>query len=191
MNARPARFLALVLLPVGFAAACGGSSSSPGTKDGSAGSDARMIDGAPDDFGCGGNTACVAPQVCCSMPGATTTFGCVDPASCPSGDKIICDGPDECGGSAPVCCGVDVPDGTGSYPQCGVASLGTSCTTAAACQTHLGSTCTDTSKVQICHVSAECTDPANPMCCTFGSGGASLTFCIDASTASLAGATCH
>jgi len=173
-------------------AACGGSSS-PGMGDGSGSNmmkDARPIDVGMYDFGCGGNTACPLNQVCCSMPGATTTFGCVDPASCPTKDKITCDGPDECGGASPVCCGVYVASG-GTYPNCGISALGTGCTSSAQCPTHLGGSCTDTTKVQICHVNAECSDPQNNKCCTFTSGGAMLTFCIDQTTASLAGATCH
>jgi hypothetical protein len=178
---RLAELLAIAL------AACGGSSSSPDAKR----ADARPPDAAHYDFGCAAGSACETTQVCCTMPGSATTFACVAPASCSASDQITCDGPDECGASAPVCCGVDVPDGTGQYPQCGIRSLGTSCTTASACQTHLGQSCTDTSRVQLCHVAADCTDPTNNMCCTFASGSASLTFCIDGTTASLGGATCH
>jgi hypothetical protein len=164
--------------------ACGGSSSP-------AHPDARAADAALFDFGCGGSNACQTNQVCCTITGATTTFACVDPASCTMADQITCDGPDECGGATPVCCGVDVPNGTGSWPSCGIGSLGTSCTSAASCPTHLGSSCGDTSKVQLCHVSAECTDGQNNKCCTFASGAAALTFCIDQATASLGGAVCH
>src|SRR5690349_7095221 len=133
---------------VAAAAACGGgtSGSNPpgdGSGSGSGVKDARPIDAAPlQDFGCGGNTACDTA-----------------PASCPASDQITCDGPDECGGGTPVCCGVDMPDGTGNYPQCGVRSLSTTCTTENACQTNLGQSCNATSRVQICHVSSECHDP--------------------------------
>ena len=182
---------------VAAAAACGGgtSGSNPpgdGSGSGSGVKDARPIDAAPlQDFGCGGNTACDTAHVCCVTPGSSISFACTAPASCPANDQITCDGPDECGGGTPVCCGVDVPDGTGNYPQCGVRSLSTTCTTENACQTNLGQSCSETSKVQICHVSSECHDPQNPECCTFSSGGASISFCIDSTTASLAGATCH
>jgi hypothetical protein len=182
---------AVGLVMIAALAACGPSGGSMSMSDAKKMPDARPPDAALFDFGCGGNTACQTNQVCCAMPGATTTFACVDPASCASGDSISCDGPDECGGATPVCCGVDVPNGTGSFPSCHIKSLGTSCTSAAACPTHLGSSCSDTTKVQICHVSAECTDPQNNMCCTFTSGGAMLTFCIDATTASLGGGVCH
>lgn len=159
-----------------------------GTKmDGSG----KQPDASTFDFGCAGGSACLSTQVCCAMPGSPLTFGCTAPGGCPMADQITCDGPDECGGTTPVCCGVDVPNGTGSFPNCNVQSLGTSCTTEAACPTHLGQTCNDTTKVRICHVSSECTEPANNKCCTFTSGAAELTFCIDATTASLGGATCH
>jgi hypothetical protein len=182
---------AIVLVAV---VACGGNNTH---VDANTKHDAKPPDAAIDaplfDFGCGGNTACDMTKVCCATPGKPTTFGCVPTASCPTGDSISCDGPDECvGTSTPVCCGVDVPDGTGKYPMCGISKLGTSCTTANQCPTHLGTTCTDTTKVVICHVAADCAgDPVNDQCCTFMSGAASLTFCIDMTTASLGGATCH
>jgi hypothetical protein len=162
---------------------------------GGCGSSGATVDGAPRDvadmFGCAGSATCTGGTVCCSMPGPTTTFGCVANASCTAPDQIACDGPDGCEGSTPVCCGVDVPDGSGTYPQCGIAALGTSCTAASACATHFATTCSDTSKVQLCHVKSDCTDSTYNECCTFTSGGASLTFCIDATTAGLGGATCH
>jgi hypothetical protein len=82
-------------------------------------------------------------------------------------------------------------NGTGTYPECGIATLGTSCTTKAACPTHIGNSCTDTTKVQLCQAKSDCTDATNNQCCTFESGAASLTFCIDATTAALGGGTCH
>jgi hypothetical protein len=180
-----------------FVLGCGSSSGSkidgsPGKLDGmGSGSGSGSADAGIYDFGCGGNTACTLDKVCCSMPGTPTTFGCVLPAACTMTDKIVCDGPDECGGATPVCCGVYAGDGTGTYPQCGIATLGTSCTSAAGCPTHLESSCTDTTKVQICHVTAECTDQTNNMCCTFQSGTTTLSFCIDSFTASVAHATCN
>jgi hypothetical protein len=170
--------------------ACGGGGGGGGGGDGGS-IDSRPIDVGMYDFSCGGGSACSLNDVCCAAPGMTTTFSCVAAASCAAADKIACDGPDECSGTAPVCCGVDVPTGTGSYPTCAVMSLGTSCTSAAACPTHLATSCTDTTKVQLCHDAADCTDATNNMCCTFASGGASLTFCIDQTTAQFGGATCH
>jgi len=121
-----------------------------------------------------------------------TAFACVAPASCPSGDQLNCDGPDECAGtSTPVCCGVDVDNGTGQYPSCGVSSIGTSCKTSAECPTHLATSCTDTTTVVLCHEKADCSDPNNPVCCTFTEKTATITFCIDQNTANAAGATCH
>jgi hypothetical protein len=144
------------------------------------------------DFGCGGNTACQITDVCCTATGSTVSFSCVPQASCTAADKISCDGPDECVGTAtPICCGVQTTNGMGNYPQCNPAALGTSCTTSDNCPTHLGQNCTDTTTVVLCHVKADCTDSTNNKCCTFTSGGASLTFCIDGVTAGLAGAKCH
>jgi len=171
-------------------AACGGSSSNP--IDGAHGGDGNKTD-APIgmyDFPCGTGAACTLDKVCCAMPGATTTFGCVAPGSCPMADKISCDGPQDCTGGQ-ICCGTYVPDGTGNPPQCGIASLGTACAASASCPTNLANSCSQTTTVTLCHHKAECTDPQNNQCCTFSSGAAALTFCIDGTTASLGGATCH
>jgi hypothetical protein len=40
-------------------------------------------------------------------------------------------------------------------------------------------------------VKSDCTNAATNLCCTFTSDSASLTFCVDAATASLGHATCH
>jgi hypothetical protein len=179
-----------------LAASCGGSSGG-GNPDGNhPGEAGGKHDAATDvgqfDFPCGGSDACQLNQVCCTMPGPPLTFGCVAPASCPAPDQLLCDGPDECGGATPICCGVEVPNGTGSFPNCGQTSVGTSCTSAAQCPTNLSQSCNQTSKVKICHVKADCSsDPQNDQCCTFASGAASLTFCIDSVTASLGGGVCH
>jgi hypothetical protein len=185
----------LAIVVVVVATGCGGSSS-PGTTDSGVKIDApKPHDSGTDvgvfDFGCGDVTPCTLAQVCCTNPGPPVAFTCVAPASCQQADQITCDGPDECGGATPVCCGVDIPNGTGSYPNCNPTSVGTSCTSVAACKTHLGQDCTETSKVVICHTSSDCTDSTNNQCCTFGSANASLTFCIDSLTASLGGATCN
>jgi hypothetical protein len=184
--------LAIVVL---FAAACG-SSSTPNKTDGNTtkmdGNGSNHADAPLQDFGCGGGTPCTTEQVCCAMPGATTTFGCTAKAACPMANQITCDAPDDCtGGAGQVCCGVYVADGTGSFPQCGITSLGTSCTAKAACPTHIAQSCNDTSKVQLCQAASDCTDATNNKCCTFQSGAAALTFCIDATTAALGGGTCH
>jgi hypothetical protein len=183
-------WITLAAALVAVAIACGGSSSS--TQDAPRPKDARLPDAPPFDFGCGGSAACTTiSQVCCAMPGTPTTFGCVAPASCPTADQITCDGPDECGGNTPVCCGTEAGNGVGPYPKCGVKSLSTLCTSMANCTTHLEQNCNDTSKVILCHVKSDCTDATNDHCCTFGSASASLTFCIDATTAALGSAACH
>jgi hypothetical protein len=142
------------------------------------------------DFACGGKNPCLISQQCCAAPAATTTFSCTGPGVCSSTDVILCDGPDECGGAKPVCCAVEATNAGGSYPNCTPSALGTSCTATADCNTHLGTSCTETTSVVLCHVNSDCTDPNNPKCCTFGTSAASLTFCIDATTALLGGGNC-
>jgi hypothetical protein len=72
-----------------------------------------------------------------------------------------------------------------------VSAIGTSCTTLAACKTHLPNSCSDTTKVQICHQASECMDSSAPLCCTFTANSASLTFCTDSTTAQFGGGVCH
>jgi hypothetical protein len=175
-------------------AACGSSGSSkvdgkPGGSDGSNKPKDAAID-ATYDFGCGGNTACPIQDVCCTNPASPPTFSCVAPASCMAGNSISCDGPDECGGATPICCGVEVPNG-GTFPQCKLKSLGTTCSSAASCPTQIATNCNNTTKVTICHVKADCTDSTYNQCCTFNSGGGMLTFCTTQQLANLAGAQCH
>jgi hypothetical protein len=107
------------------------------------------------------------------------------------GDKLTCDGPDECGGATPLCCGTETTMPGGTFPSCTPIDLGSACSSASSCPTHLGSSCGDTTTIVFCHVSSDCTDPNNNQCCTFSSNGASLTFCTSSSTATIAGATCH
>ena len=146
-------------------------------------------DGGSFDFGCGGHGDCPLSQVCCTSPGPPITFSCVDPTTCPGPDKIECDGPDECSTTAPVCCGVAVGNGTGTFPACGAQTLGVSCAAAADCPTTIG-TCSQTSTLQICHSHSDCTDTTE-VCCSFGDGGAELSFCFDPTLAAAAGGVCH
>ena len=144
------------------------------------------------DFTCGNKPACLLTQICCIDPTSMDPFSCVAPGACPAGDTLNCDGPDECVGTAtPVCCATETTNKGGSYPSCTPGALGSKCTTASSCPTHLFTSCTDTTTVTICHEGADCMDPNNNQCCTFMSGTAQITFCTDSTTATLAGATCH
>jgi hypothetical protein len=146
------------------------------------------------DFGCSTGSACVSPNVCCATPsGSAVSFACASSATCPMADKITCDGPDECAAtpSTPVCCGVYVPSGAGTFPRCDLQSIGTSCTSMASCTTSIPYNCTSTKTVQLCHTASDCHDSNNNLCCSFGSGSAALTFCTDQTTANLGSATCH
>jgi hypothetical protein len=176
--------------------ACGGGSSGGG---GGAIDAPKIIDGAKQidadpgsyDFECGGSTPCKLDKVCCTNPGPPIAFSCTDKTSCAAPDQISCDGPDDCS-NGDVCCGVDVPDGSGSFPNCGATSIGATCMPAASCKTTVQQNCTKTSKVQLCHTPADCNiEPANDQCCTFGTDAASLTFCIDSTTAQFGNGVCH
>lgn len=106
-------------------------------------------------------------------------------------DQVTCDGPEDCSGSTPVCCGVDVGNGQGTFPTCGATSIGATCSTANNCKTSIAQSCSATQKVQLCHHNSDCTNEAsNNKCCTFSSGAASLTFCSNTTTANLGGGTC-
>ena len=66
-------------------------------------------------------------------------------------DQITCDGPEDCSGATPVCCGVDVGNGQGTFPTCGATSVGAYCTSANNCKTAIAQSCSATQKVQFCH----------------------------------------
>jgi hypothetical protein len=187
-------------LGAAYAVACSGSSKA--TVDAFEKHDAPAVY----PFTCGSGSACASPNVCCTMPAnGTITFACDDNTTCPMNDQIACNSPAGCGGSTPVCCGKDVPDGTGTYPDCTPETLGATCTSVAACPTHIGSNCGETTTVQLCLTSSDCSaNTTDTECCTFtagsgtgtgtdgsGGGSVSLTFCIDKTTAMLEGATCH
>jgi len=182
--------IALVLVIGG----CGGSSGGTNTSIDAPGSGSNHDDAGNNpgsyDFQCGGSTPCTLDKVGCTHTGANVTFSCDDKAACPAGDQIACDGPDDCS-NGDVCCGVSVPNGDGSFPNCGASSIGTSCMAASACKTKLVTqNCDDTSKVQLCHSNNDCqTESSNDHCCTFGSG-ATLTFCTNLLTANAGGGTC-
>ena len=141
------------------------------------------------DFPCGNKPDCLLTQVCCINPASMDPFSCVPLGMCPAGDSLNCDGPDECGGATPNCCGTETSTGSGS--NCTPGTLGSACSSAASCPTHLASGCPSTTTVVFCHDSPDCTDPTDNKCCTFTSGNVALTFCTDATTATIAGATCH
>lgn len=130
------------------------------------------------DFPCGNFSPCQETQACCtSFTSSSVNFACVAPASCPTGDSITCDGPEECPGTAPFCCGIEILDG-GSAPNCAVAQLGATCQ--ANCPFQTGSNCAGTNEVVLCHTSADCSSVPNNYnnCCQFTQNGATLTFCV-------------
>jgi hypothetical protein len=180
-----------------MAAACGSShnapTDSPSKRDAAVTPDTPVtkMDASVYDFECDDSSPCSTSMVCCTQPNQTPPFACLAPASCPTSDQITCAGPADCAAapSTPICCGTDVPDGTGEYPNCGITSIGTTCVAATACPTALPSTCAATTMVTLCHVAGDCMDSSYPDCCTFKSGSASLTFCVDSQLAAFG--TCH
>jgi hypothetical protein len=175
--------------------ACGGGSSGGG----GATVDSGTHDGPPAsidapvgkyDFVCGNTPACFLDKVCCVDPSGPS-FSCVDPTTCNAADKLTCDGPQDCM-NGDVCCGVDVPNGTGTFPTCGQTSISATCMATSACKTAVNQNCNDASKVQLCHTNADCkTESGNDSCCTFAANNASLSFCFDSFQGGLAGGTCQ
>jgi hypothetical protein len=136
--------------------AVGSPDGAPGGTDGAPGS----IDAAPgngdagplDDAGIGPDAAqgvdCNG-QTCDQGTECCVTAGgssCVEAGTC-TGATIGCDGPEDCGDTE-VCCG-------GLQTQCAAA---------------------DTCQVELCHITADCQDPAQE-CCSFGGGTSSV--CLD------------
>jgi hypothetical protein len=148
-------------------------------------------DGGTYNFPCA-NTGqpCETSEVCCVTPSPGLSFACSAKAACPAANQLVCDGPEDCSGAAPLCCAVETTNGEGTYPSCTPKNIGTSCATT--CTTHIGTSCTDTTSVILCHAASDCSsDPSNDQCCTFSLGAASLTFCTSEATALEGGATCH
>jgi hypothetical protein len=179
-----------------LAAGCGSSHNapidSPTTRDAATTHDATtQQDAGVYDFKCDESSPCSKSMVCCTEPNQTPAFACVAPASCPTADQITCDGPGDCAAtpSTPACCGTYVPDGTGSFPSCGITSISATCMAASSCPSTISTTCTATTQVTLCDVASDCTDPTYSQCCTFTSGSASLTFCVDSQLAAFG--TCH
>jgi hypothetical protein len=85
-----------------------------------------------------GSATCYSPQVCCV--GATSS-SCTAANSCTAGLPVRCDGPEDCGGGTPVCCGQ--------------LSSGTSCVATGSCSSGM-------SGGVVCHVTADC--PSGQTC---------------------------
>jgi hypothetical protein len=96
-----------------------------------------------------GAAVCYSPQICCqSYSGGTCTL----PSACTQGLPVACDGPEDCGGTTPVCCG-QLTSGTscvGSGSCSSGMTGGVVCHTTADCPS--GQTCTDLSTfdVRVC-----------------------------------------
>jgi hypothetical protein len=155
-----------------------------GTTD--AGTDGGTTDagttdaGSPPDGGwegivCG-ELVCTGNDICCAdFSSGTLETSCA--VSCPAGQATIaCDGPEDCGGGTPYCCG-DVVFGAGSLGSCPVDSLAAAC--AASCAPYIPFSCSSQGTVAPCHVRSHCADFGSySECCSFELSGASATFCV-------------
>jgi hypothetical protein len=170
------RILCLGLIST-FLFAC---SSDNGTGDagGDAATDATSGQDGSTDAG-GGDTG---PGDAAPSDGATS-----DAADSGTVVDITCTNPTQCDAGAALCCGTIVLSG-GSPPACDVSSITTTC--AAQCATMLPFSCTGTDTVRLCNQNTDCTEQGYDKCCTFQTGGQSVTFCANQGIATSAGATC-
>jgi hypothetical protein len=126
--------------------------------------------GTPDGIQCGA-TKCAVGQLCCpSSLNGQITLSCA--ASCPSGNALECDGPEDCAGK--TCC-AKIKTAAGTFPNCPVSSASAKCDSS--CGTSLAFSCSSENTVRLCHAKADCTEPSYSACCTFELGGNTSTFC--------------
>jgi hypothetical protein len=89
------------------------------------------------------NTTCNSPEVCCVVVGGQS---CTAADACTSGLPLACDGPEDCSGDTPVCCGTVSLQGGGTQCvadgscQSGTLTGGVVCHSDSDCQS--GQTCT-------------------------------------------------
>jgi hypothetical protein len=195
----------LALVALGLLAACGddsgavdagadlnvGDLATPADLKGADLRAANLSDLAGDDFAgvaCGTST-CSGGDQCCFQSGTAT--GCA--ASCSDGGiPAGCDGPEDCSGGTPICCGsLDAPL-TGS--PSGQTACAASCTGVAIAMIGVGGSITS----KICHNAADCvgysgtaalmTRPFD-ICCH--PNGATVGFCAPNTAAAFPGLTCN
>lgn len=129
---------------------------------------------------CGG-APCAAGTVCClDVSGRTSSYGCAE--HCPDTSlTVLCDGPEDCGSSAPYCCSrYTLLPAPSTLPNCyshGTISCSASCGTLAP----TGNQCAGDGSARLCRVSADCADNGSySYCCD--------SYCVEASERS--GRTC-
>lgn len=144
------------------------------------------VDSGP-PFACGSLPACNDTQVCCidvdggGITGTSCQNNCPNPQ-----DTISCASSANCSASTPVCCGIEVLGPTETEPDGGTAcqfgALGTSCQSAANCQTALAQACDDSTTIVLCTTGADCAAAGAGSysdCCTAALGNSTLRFCMN------------
>ena len=101
-----------------------------------------------------------------------------DAPVCPPGDiDVVCDGPEDCGGASPYCCG-KLSVGPGAPPACPVQKVSSACE--AMCMTNLAPMCDMTARVRACQRQADCaTDAGSKNCCEFKQGLIVVRMCVN------------
>lgn len=151
-----------------------------------AGVDGGAIDAGPADAGfegipCG-TDVCLNGDVCCGdFNGSTATFTCA-PSCGDAGVVFACDGPEDCDGGTPVCCGT-LTTGPGTLPNCPPESAIASCS--ATCTPNIPLSCDTQAQIVRCHARADCAPYAsgNPLnsyteCCTLPQASEAGAFCV-------------
>jgi hypothetical protein len=99
---------------------------------------------------CGTSTCILPGALCCTGDDGASGMCASTPSFCSTGGGYRCDGPEDCGGAAPICC--EVATGLGAPGE--------------------GAQCTDTNgcirnalTFQLCHRDADCTLFMGARCC--------------------------
>lgn len=127
--------------------------------------------GSPD-----GATADAAPKADAGSDSASSADAgpCTVPAECPPSN---------------VCCET-IPLTGGSIPNCTTGTVTSACKAPGACATSLGTGCSGTQTVRLCTKNADCTEPGDNLCCTFGDDAGAQTFCANGFVAGFGGGKC-
>lgn len=123
-----------------------------------------------------GSAVCASGEVCCGeFVDGGAVLSCAFSCGTDAGVVLECDGPEDCSGGTPVCCG-DLTLGPGMPGMCPVQSVSTECTPT--CTSNVPLTCNSQGTIQACHARADCTGSgAYTECCTFAYNGQTTSFC--------------
>lgn len=178
----------ILFAPGAFTYACGGGGSGDGGTD--ATTDATNNTDSPTNKDTGTNDAAndVAQNNDASDGGTggdgSFSIECTKPAECIDGGDLDAAYPPS---SGEVCCAK--VSTAGSFPNCSISSLATTCTAPGACTEGYSTSKCTTDTFHACAHASECTGQFNK-CCTASTDAGAVTFCMDTILITLLKPTC-